>query len=94
MTPVFVWVLLTLAVYRAIRFIAFDDFPPMAATRDYLTAKMGDKWGVLVECPWCLSMYLVPVAYLVAVQFVSIPLPFLQAVATMTVCGLVGNHDS
>lgn len=47
-----------LSVARTIRLIAWDEFPPAAWFRENTLAKLGDKWGVLVTCGFCLSPYL------------------------------------
>ena len=47
-----------LSVARTARFIGFDDFPPMTWLRVRLIALLGDNWGVLITCPFCLTPYL------------------------------------
>lgn len=47
----------TIATGRVVRLITQDAFPPMEwiRTRWYVLVK--DRWGVLVECPWCAAPY-------------------------------------
>lgn len=50
-------VVATLAVARIVRLIVDDDFPPVKWLRERFVLHTPDKWGVLVECPWCVSPY-------------------------------------
>lgn len=47
-----------LSVARTARLIGFDDFPPMVWVRVRLLAVLGDTWGNLLTCPFCLAPYL------------------------------------
>lgn len=47
-----------LSVARTVRLLAWDEFPPAKWLREHLLAWMGDKWGVLITCGFCLSPYI------------------------------------
>lgn len=57
------WVaaILTLAfgVARLGRIITYDDYPPAMWWREKWLVMVGDKWGSLFTCPWCMNPYLV-----------------------------------
>lgn len=48
----------TLSVARTARFLIWDEFPPMEWLRGYLIAWLGDSWGKLFTCQFCLAPYL------------------------------------
>jgi Protein of unknown function (DUF1360) len=55
-----------LAVFRATRLIQQDNLPPLPELREQLYAKIGDsRWADLIDCPWCLSVWLGGVSQLV-----------------------------
>lgn len=61
MTPL-VAVLAVLAVYRLTLLVVADEItrPP----RDWLIERVPDRVGVLLSCPWCMSVWIsVPVAW-------------------------------
>jgi hypothetical protein len=48
-----------LAVYRATRLLQRDDLPPLPALREKLMDRYGTSpWSALLDCPWCLSIWL------------------------------------
>jgi hypothetical protein len=51
------WLIIVLAVHSISHTIATQKvFKPL---RDYLAPKMGDYWGELVRCPYCIAHWLV-----------------------------------
>lgn len=89
----FQWAILTLALFRITRFVTTDTFPPMAAIRNRIVKTLGKDWGELIICNWCVGFYLCTLAYLLLAQMFPIPLPVVQAFASMGVIGFVGNYD-
>lgn len=51
----------TLAVARTLRLVIWDDFPPVAWLRLRGIALLGDTWGKLLTCQFCLAPYAVAV---------------------------------
>lgn len=47
----------TVAVARATRLVVDDDFPPVVWLREWYVRHTPERWGLLVECPFCVSMY-------------------------------------
>ena len=47
-----------LAVARITRLIVDDTFPPVRAATDWYIRHTPEKWGALVECPWCVAPYI------------------------------------
>jgi len=47
----------TLAVTRITRLIVDDDYPPVQWATNHFTRRVPERWGVLVECPWCVAPY-------------------------------------
>lgn len=47
-----------LAVGRATRLITHDSFPPAERFREWGGNRLGDAYGLLVECPWCMAPWL------------------------------------
>lgn len=61
MTPLVV-VLAILAVYRLTLLVVADEIT--APIRDRLVERVPDRVGLLLTCPWCMSVWLsVPVAW-------------------------------
>ena len=52
-------VLLFLAAFRVTRLLVADEFPPVAAPREWITRRFGPDSSVayLVHCPWCTGAY-------------------------------------
>lgn len=46
-----------LAVTRVVRLIVDDSYPPVEKFRQWYVAKVPERWGTLVECPWCAAPY-------------------------------------
>lgn len=90
-------VLLCLATYRATRLLVVDEFPPIAATRDWITDKAGPYSSIayLVHCPWCTGMYVA--AGLVAGTDLltdwSVPVPALLILVASGVTGLIATVE-
>lgn len=47
----------TIATGRVVRLVTQDAFPPSDWLRVRFSVWAGEKWGVLVECPWCFAPY-------------------------------------
>jgi hypothetical protein len=48
-----------LAVFRLTKLLQNDTIPPLPALRQAYMRRYGaTPWGELVDCPWCLSMWL------------------------------------
>lgn len=47
----------TLAVTRITRLIVDDDYPPVRWATTQFAKRVPERWGVLVECPWCVAPY-------------------------------------
>jgi hypothetical protein len=47
-----------LATARFTRLIVDDSYPPVQWLTEKFVRKVPEKWGVLVECPWCVSPYI------------------------------------
>lgn len=48
-----------LAVYRLTRLLQQDSVPPMPRVRAWLLARYGARpMGALVDCPWCLGVWI------------------------------------
>ncbi len=56
-TLVCAFVVGVLAVTRVTRLIVDDQFPPVRWMADQYVRHASEKWEVLVECPWCVSVY-------------------------------------
>jgi hypothetical protein len=46
-----------LAVTRLVRLIVDDDWPPVVRFREWYIGRTSDEWQPLVECPWCVAVY-------------------------------------
>lgn len=44
---------------RIVRLVTQDAFPPAEWLRVRWNVWVGEKWGVLAECPWCAAPYVV-----------------------------------
>jgi hypothetical protein len=101
----FQWVLITLGCYRAQRLITTDSIYPSRAFRAYLTRRAAPTsgrpgfhlWNELDElftCPHCMGIWVSSVFYFIAAYFhhLSIPLTFLQAIATMGAISITADH--
>lgn len=51
----------TIACARMVRLIIDDDYPPVVWLRERYVEKVGERWGMIVECPWCAAPYVVVV---------------------------------
>lgn len=47
-----------LSVARTARLLVWDDFPPMMWARAHLIALLGDQWGKVFLCSFCITPYL------------------------------------
>lgn len=85
---IFQWALLTFTVARLTRYAVEDTI--FDTPRDWIARK--NAWlGELISCPWCAGSWLTAGVYLVAtlVCHVDVPLPVLQAGATLYVASRV-----
>ncbi len=59
----FTWVafavVIVFGVARLGRIITHDDYPPAEFFRQKWLELVGDRWGKLALCPWCMNPYLV-----------------------------------
>jgi hypothetical protein len=46
------------SVARTVRLLIYDEFPPVEWLRVRLIALLGDTWGKVLTCPFCLAPYL------------------------------------
>lgn len=87
---------LTLAAYRIIRFITADTLPPMAALRRIILTghDRARSWREGIVCPWCVGVYVCLATVWIANVWIPVRYPWLQALAMMTLTGLIaGNLD-
>ena len=54
-------VVAVLSVARITRLIVDDDYPPVKWATYQFVKRVPERWGVLVECPWCVSPYVAAV---------------------------------
>lgn len=59
MNPWLTVALVLLATWRLTRLLVADAFPPVAKPRQWVVGRFGDGSSVayLVECPWCMSVW-------------------------------------
>ena len=58
LTTIAAFVVGVLAVARFTRLVVDDDFPPVAAIRDWYIVKTNEgKWSDLVQCPFCFATW-------------------------------------
>lgn len=98
MNPTLLFVLVSLAAYRAWRFVVLDDLPPLVAVRDHVTEAVvrrhGADWANGITCAWC-SGFWVSAAVVGAVwHFASLPVPGLWFCAVPTTVGLLAKHEA
>jgi len=59
----FVWIAASLvgvfSVARTARLLVWDEFPPAEWFRERAIARLGDRWGKLFTCQFCIAPYLV-----------------------------------
>lgn len=87
--------LVMLTVWRVTRVVVLDAFPPVAAVRDAVADRFGpdSSWAYLVECPWCVSMYVAPLVIVPTILLgVSVPVPVLVGLAASGVTGLIDRN--
>jgi len=86
---VFQFVILALVVYRVTRFICADAFPLVAIPREALIRHMGeDHWlSYLATCMWCASAYVAAGTVAVFDNYLSVPMPYAQAIAASALTG-------
>ena len=88
--------LVCLAVYRVTRFITADAFPAMEAIRTGVGDRFGpDSWqAYLVECPWCVSIYVGAAAVALAQGVgVDFPAPVAVWLTASAVTGLIASFE-
>lgn len=92
---VFRWILLSLCCFRATRVVTTDDWPPSDKFRNWVKTRTGkdSAWYTLVTCNWCAGLYIAGPIYLVDTYVWRIPTLLLMFGATLTIVGLIGNHD-
>lgn len=109
MRDVITIVLVSLATYRATRFVTCDTFPPIYAVRSRVVTwherrarrrlELGDQvevetWlGELLTCPWCASVWVGAGIVGLTEYFTHVPLPVLTFAAAVSVTGWLGQRD-
>lgn len=87
---------LTLAAYRVVRFLALDDLPLISTPRRWLTTRAvrfsNPKWAEGLVCPWCVGVWVCLGAVWTANVWMPVRYPWLQALAMMTLCGLIAER--
>ena len=58
LTSVVAFLVGVVATARATRLLAQDHWPPVIRLRNWWIGKVPLDWGILVECPFCLSPWL------------------------------------
>lgn len=93
--PIFQFLLLALVVYRVTRFVCADAFPPVAVPREWLIRKLGEDHPIsyLVTCMWCASAYISAGTVALFDHYVSVPMPFAQAIAASAVTGYLAMSE-
>ena len=61
-TLIWAALILVLGVARLGRIVVHDDYPPAEWVRTRWLALVGDRWGKLFLCFWCMNPYLAAVA--------------------------------
>jgi len=58
----FVWIAAavvgTLSIARTARLLVWDKFPPWLWVKERIMARMGETWGELFMCQFCIAPYL------------------------------------
>lgn len=87
------WFFLTLTSFRLTRFITTDDLTE--PFRNLVDRRFGpnSNWAILVSCGWCAGTYITVAVFTIAASLMSVPLPALQMLSTMSVVGLLSNWD-
>lgn len=95
-------VVMSLAAYRAWRFLAQDTWPPSEWFRAALDAEVEDAKGRrlwvlnyaqdLIECPWCLGAWISAAVVAWVDLFQGLELPVLQWLAVACLVGLIGSN--
>lgn len=88
-------VLVALATYRVTRFLTRDHFPPIVAARQRVTDRFGEDsaWAFLVQCPWCISVYVGAVLTAATRRWAGLACPWLVWPAASAVTGLLSARE-
>ncbi len=105
--PVWLKVLLVIVtVHRATRLAVADEIPLAKAPRDWVIARLDPPgrrppWGkfgtsiaYLVDCPWCMSVWVGAAVVWATSRWVGLPAPVLVWAAASTVTGLIASWES
>lgn len=96
MNPALLFVLMSLAAYRAYRLLSVDEFPPLSGPRhrleDYIEERWGGDWADGIACPWCMGSWCAIATVLIVDAVTSVVLPGLQVLAVATVVGIIGSQ--
>lgn len=93
--PIFQFAILALVVYRVTRLICADAFPPVAVPREWIISKLGDDhwFSYLITCMWCASVYVSAATVALFDHWVSVPMPYAQAIAASAVTGYLAMSE-
>lgn len=91
----FQFLMLSLVVYRVTRFVAADAFPLIAVPREWVIEKLGeDHWfAYLITCMWCASVYVAAATVALFDHYVSVPMPYAQALAASALTGYLAMRE-
>ena len=94
MTPVFQFILLSLASYRLQRIITEDSWPPSEWLREKVAIRFGkdSSWYDFITCPWCIGTHLTFAVFAISAQYLTVPLPVIQAFAAATLVGALSSY--
>jgi hypothetical protein len=82
------------AGYRIWRFVALDSWPPVAWLREKVLERWGDSpWAEGLTCAWCLGSIVVAALWTGLALIEDVRLPGLQALASMTLTGLIARVE-
>lgn len=99
MSPAMLFVLLSLAAFRAARLIAQDAMPLFAGPRDWVVRRAdrdgaGPVWDALaylVTCMWCVGVYTSAAAVALADVWLPVPAPWLMWPAVAAAVGVLAQ---
>lgn len=95
MSDALLFVLTAAAAYRAWRFFAVDDLPPITALRERLVdataARHGTEWADGVTCPWCSGFWVSAATVGIVWAVHGLPMPGLWFLAVPAAVALIAT---